>query len=338
MIATKGARRLSFFAAIVLLVVLPPPFLSCLATLPGGGPLTTSTGDSDAKSQETRNATASNTTRLQYYRTRNINPVFCHTLTEEECRRLDELEGEQARRNRLFLTARGRRQLQQQQSQQQSQRNFQEASDRHPYRAGVSSTSGTLNVLVCLVIWSDHVDQRELPPKSTYEEVFNGEGTSDFIPSGSVKRWFETSSYGEFSIQATVVDWLATDNTEAFFSFPNRGRSDAIIPAFTPVLQSLEDSGFDFSPFDSDGDGVIDLVVFVHSGYDGLQGGDDQFGVAADFRIAAHARSGCSPDTCWTSADGSFRLGPYAVASGYLGLLNFETARIGVFCHEMIHW
>jgi M6 family metalloprotease-like protein len=191
---------------------------------------------------------------------------------------------------------------------------------------------------VCLLVWSDHEGQRELPDRSIYEELFNSDGTSDIIPSGSVKKWFETSSYGGFSIEATVADWVVTVNTEAFYSSPNRGRTDNIIPGFAPALQALDDSGFDFPKFDADGDGIIDMVVFVHSGYDGQQDGPDQFGVPADLRIAPHARPACTASTCWTSSDGAYQLGPYAVASGYMGLLNFDPARIGIVTHEMIHW
>jgi len=293
--------------------------------------------------ETTTNLNRTHFTDRPYHKTRNINPSLCQSLSEEECRRLDELEGVQSRRNRLFLSAKGRQKLQEEriQREQQQSRHLQEDDDeltRHPFRRGISSTSGTLNVLVVLLIWNDHVGQRELPPLSSYDELFNSDGVSDFIPSGSIKKWFETSSYGQFSIQATIVDWAPTTESEAFYAVPNRGRTDAIIPAFTPLLQTMEDSGFDFASFDSDGNGEIDLTVFIHSGYDGSQNIVDGFGVPEDQRIAAHARSGCSSDGCWVSRDESFRLGPYVVASGYLGFKNFETARIGIITHEMIHW
>lgn len=259
------------------------------------------------------------------YDTKHINPEYCRTLTEEECRRLDEREGELARKHRLFLNSKGRKELYRRSLQSQ-----------HPFRSGVSTVSGTLNVLVCLLVWSDHEGQRDLPPREDFNQIFNADDFSEELyPSGSIKRYFETMSYGDFSIDATVVEWAVTDNTEAFYSQPNRGRTAALLPAFAPVLDALSAEGFNFAPFDQDGDGNLDLTVFLHSGYDGLQGGTDAFGASADQRIAAHAFTGAE-QSFWQSPTG-FRLGPYAVASAFIGLQNFNSARIGVITHEMLH-
>lgn len=258
------------------------------------------------------------------YRTRYLHPEFCRTLSEEECQRIDETEGENAKRNRLFLTSKGREHI---------RRNLQE---QHPFRFGVKTTSGTLKVLVCLLVWSDHEGQRELPPAGDYERLLNADDIDETLyPAGSINRWFETSSYGDFSIEATVVEWAVTDNTEAYYSQPNRGRTEALVPALDHLLERMGAQGFDFSPFDLDGDQVIDMTVFIHSGYDGANFGVDQFGASQENRIAAHARSGVTAST-WMSPEG-YVLGPYAVASGYVGINNFETARMGIILHEMLH-
>lgn len=255
------------------------------------------------------------------YQTHHINPEMCRTLSEDECQKLDEREGEYSRQNRLLLTHKGREEI---------RRSLQD----HPFRTSLSST-GTLNVLVFLITWSDHQD-RELPPREDYEALFNANGVDDDLyPTGSIKTWFETSSYGEFSIQATVVDWVVTDNTELFYSDPNQGRSSALEPAFTPALEALEAQGFDFSPFDSDGDFRLDLTVFLHSGFDGSNSGTDCIsGATPDQRIAAHAFSGADGD--WRAESG-YALGGYSVASGLRGTCELNIARIGVITHEMIH-
>jgi M6 family metalloprotease-like protein len=185
--------------------------------------------------------------------------------------------------------------------------------------------------------WKDHQQaNRKLPPKSEIDILFNADQDDALDLAGSVNTWFKTSSYGEFDVQFTVTDFVVTDNTEAFYSNPNRGRSLDIIPAFTPVLNALDNGGrFDFSPFDQDGDKVIDIVLFLHSGYDGVLGINDcQTGAPSTQRIASHARSASRLD--WESSTG-FALGSYVVAPAMRGACNANHNKIGVIAHEICH-
>jgi M6 family metalloprotease-like protein len=247
------------------------------------------------------------------YNTKHLNPEFCRTETEEDCQRMDEHFGKQVETNRKFLTPASRESL-------ANERNLE--------------NTGTLNVLVCLMKWSDHAN-RELPPFSDYDLLFNADQADALDLSGSVNTWFKTSSYGQFDVKFTVIDSVVTDNTEAFYANPNRGRSEAIIPAFTPVLNALDNGGsFDFSPFDQNGDNVIDMVIFLHSGYDGVNGATDAFGATFDQRIASHARSAIGLD--WESSTG-YSLGSFVVAPQMRGVQNANINKIGVITHELIH-
>jgi M6 family metalloprotease-like protein len=249
------------------------------------------------------------------YDTKHLNKEFCRTETEEDCQRSDEHFGKQVEKNRKFLTTAGRESL---------------ANERK------LENTGTFNVLVCLMKWKDHAEaNRELPPFSDYDILFNADVADALDLAGSVNTWFKTSSYGDFDVRSTVIDFVVTDNTEAFYANPNMGRSLAIIPAFTPVLDALDNGGsFDFSPFDQDGDNVIDMVVFLHSGYDGVNGNTDAFGATSDQRIASHARSASSLD--WQSSTG-FSLGSFVVAPAMRGIQNVNINKIGVIVHELIH-
>jgi M6 family metalloprotease-like protein len=248
------------------------------------------------------------------YDTKHLNPEFCRTETEENCQRIDEHFGKHVEKNRKFLTPASRESL-------AKERNL--------------KNTGTLNVLVCLMTWTDHVN-RERPPFSDYDLLFNADKADALDLPGSVNTWFKTSSYGQFDVQFTVIDSVVTDNTEAFYANPNRGRTEAIIPAFTPVLNALDNGGsFDFSPFDQDGDKVIDMVVFLHSGYDGVLGIPDcQTGATNDQRIGSHARSSFGED--WESSTG-YSLGSFVVAAAMRGACNANINKIGVITHEMIH-
>jgi M6 family metalloprotease-like protein len=94
-------------------------------------------------------------------------------------------------------------------------------------------------------------------------------------------------------------------------------------------------SGFDFSPYDIDGDGQIDLTVFLHSGFAAELGGSDCFTRAGSSeRIGSHATT--AAEGLWTSKFG-YNLGPYTVAAAQRGICNSNIARIGVIAHEITH-
>jgi hypothetical protein len=73
-----------------------------------------------------------------------------------------------------------------------------------------------LKTLVILVQWQDHAD-KNLASLEDMNSLWNGVGTSDVIPSGSVKKYIEMNSYGKLHIQADVVDWIMTNGTESYY-------------------------------------------------------------------------------------------------------------------------
>ena len=176
-----------------------------------------------------------------------------------------------------------------------------------------------LNVLVVLLQWTNHPERNTAMPRESYDKLFNGQGRdADLYPGGSVKEYFETMSYGELSINFEVTDWIMTDYTEQQFTLDgSQGRSQELQNAFKPALDSLDDDCFDFRSFDSNFDYLLDLTVFLHSGYDGSIGATEcENGIKNTQRIASHARTGALASP-WLSLAG-YRLGPYAV-SFFLG-------------------
>lgn len=145
-------------------------------------------------------------------------------------------------------------------------------------------------------------------------------------------------SYGEFSVNFQVTDWIMTDYTEQQFTADgSQGRTQALQEAFKPALDFLDDDFFNFRPFDGDYDRSIDLTVFLHSGYDGSIAGaaDCETGKTSTQRVASHARTGADQST-WLSKAG-YRLGAYAVAPAFRGTCDLQIGRIGTIVHEMIH-
>jgi hypothetical protein len=122
---------------------------------------------------------------------------------------------------------------------------------------------GSLNVLVLLVRFNDHVD-RVLPSKESIIDLWISKNITDDLQSGSIQRYFLENSYGKLKIEASVTDWITTDNTELHYSFGNAGMSSKVALAIYPILEQLDRENYDFSRHDNDGDKMIDSLVVSH--------------------------------------------------------------------------
>lgn len=141
-----------------------------------------------------------------------------------------------------------------------------------------------IRVLVLLCRFTDHAD-RDLPDPSYFEELFNGEGSSNVNPVGSIREWLNINSLGKYdgtrtcllcsSLQVSFLPavtfdvqtrWRTTSNTEAHFAggrFGLRGAT-AIQELFSPLLEELDSEGYDWSTLDVDGWGELDHLVIMN--------------------------------------------------------------------------
>ena len=189
-------------------------------------------------------------------------------------------------------------------------------------------------VLVLLMRFTDHVD-RILPTPSEYEILFNSDATDNSsAPTGSLKSWLLANSYNQFSIDATVIDWQVTNDTEAVYANNNSGLSTFFAGSFYHILQNLENSDFDFTNFDANNDGYVDSFVVIHSGYAAEYGGEDCNTNATMLdRIWSHATSGMD----WVSKKTGIATKTYMVSSGLRGMCDSKIARMSVIAHEFGH-
>jgi len=268
---------------------------------------------------------------------------------------------EQVAHNRLFLTSEGRESLRHNvevrnrklpvedlqngnnnnddNENQQTRQTNQIRGLRHDQRDLQLDPRGTpLNVLVCLVQWTNHPDRNTAVTAETYRQMFNGEGRDpDFYPGGTIGDYFKTMSYGDFEMNFEVTDWIMSEYDEQHFTADGtQGRTQELQEAFTPILDYLDDDFFNFRDFDSDFDRKIDITIFMHSGYDGTtRGVDCETGKTYQERIASHARTGADLSD-WVSRAG-FRLGGYIVVPAFHGVCDTNIIRIGTIAHELIH-
>jgi M6 family metalloprotease-like protein len=254
------------------------------------------------------------------YKMRVLNPELCRDSTEQECQDTEDDFLEQAQRLRNL------------------QNNQHQHNSTHHDARNLQNTdsTGTINVVVLLIRFTNHAS-RVLPDPADIDTLFNDPGKDeDITPTGSVSTYLETNSYGDLKINAFVApNWVESAGDEQFCAQTTKGANADFINCFAPALDALEASGISWSDYDLDGDGRLDAVIVLHSGYASNQGDVDEDDVDSSVRIKAHAN--VNNQQLWTSQRTGISLGNFVVTSTYRGSADQNICRINVICHEFLH-
>jgi M6 family metalloprotease-like protein len=197
---------------------------------------------------------------------------------------------------------------------------------------------GTVKNLVILMRFADHAN-RVLPPKAQFEQLFNAASPVPGIaPTGSVNAFYKENSYGQLDLQSTVIDWITLPRTEAYYANGQSGLSFRVREAIVDALNIVASRNLvDLDDFDNEnggqGDGWIDAITFVHSGYAAEFGGTAG-GARQKDRIWSH-RWVISP---WTDPATGVKVSDYNINPGIWGISGNSIGRIGVICHELGHF
>jgi hypothetical protein len=182
----------------------------------------------------------------------------------------------------------------------------------------LNPNTGTFNVLVILVQFTDHQD-RNLPPVEHFQELCGGTGPSTVNPAGSIAEYFAQQSYGKYNINCDVRDWRLTDNTEDFYAMGQRGIIGTLEGQefFKPVLDEIEaeeiaKDQFFFIEFGDD-NSSLNLIV-LHSGYASEASTTDCYGRDQQDRIWSQGHPGLDSGG-WETTDGNVKVQGYTVAS-----------------------
>ena len=173
---------------------------------------------------------------------------------------------------------------------------------------------GSVENLVLLLRFSNHGpagQNRTLPSAANVTTIMNAVGGDPILaPTGSVRDHYLENSYGQFTIDSTVVGWLDMPNTEVYYADGDSGGTPLTWDLITEGLEAA-DPLVDFADFDVDGDGWIDAITFLHSGYGAEFGGFDQYGTYYVDRMWSHKWT----IPTWTSNEG-VKVGDYSISPG----------------------
>ena len=188
----------------------------------------------------------------------------------------------------------------------------------------LTGSSGTLRCLVVPFKFSDHTN-RPLPTMSELQTMMGHDGLHPkYAPTGSVRYALDEFSYGNLDLDPVVWDWVTLSKTEAHYSGVQQGGGMGLGTYFHEALREAltihNNARANFKQFDvkekhGEGDGWIDAILFLHSGYGAEGGFTDCLGTPMQALIWSHEWSLQSP---WTSHD-NVNVGKYAVNSAVYG-------------------
>lgn len=188
---------------------------------------------------------------------------------------------------------------------------------------------GSPKALVILVEFTDTTFT--LPdPKASFNDYLNNE-TGNIVDRGhgenrnakGVKGYFKDMSFGQFTPQFDVVGPVKLSHPLSYYGAGNDNMSRLIPDACSAVNDSV-----DFSQYDSNGDGYVDLVYVIYAGH-------------------SESEAGNSTDDIWPKSgysdfgtfDGKkvYRYGVNNELNGRETSKNKLINGIGLFCHEFSH-
>ncbi|HVV73938.1 MAG TPA: M6 family metalloprotease domain-containing protein, partial [Verrucomicrobiae bacterium] len=162
----------------------------------------------------------------------------------------------------------------------------------------------------------------------------------------SMATYYREVSYGKFTVAAGpsgIQNWVTVPNTAAYYGATNPAYANAVdIRAgkfVRDVVVGAVAAGYDFSPYDLDGDGKVDVVCVVHAGLGEDYGGGPN--TIWSHRSSLSAALGTNGPVIIQTKRGSITVDDYIVEPEVQpkpgGATGVDPIGIGVFCHEYGH-
>jgi immune inhibitor A len=180
-----------------------------------------------------------------------------------------------------------------------------------------------------ILILIDYPDQFFTYPVADFDNLANQVGYNVNGAVGSFRDYYIDVSYGMLTINTDVVGWYTSQSNRATYGvedLTNRNFSNAAF-LVREAVDAAELDGIDFSQYDGDNDGAVDVIEVIHSGR-----GTEESGNVADIwsHRTALANTGNS-----VTYDGKL-LNDYIIQAETVGGANNIT-NIGVLVHEFGH-
>lgn len=190
-----------------------------------------------------------------------------------------------------------------------------------------------------LVVLADFADRKFAYDDETTRDIFEQYLNADGKPAvgidaidktqrlstnyGSVRKYFSDMSYGKFTPDFRIAGIVHLGQNMKYYGEGDSDRMDRFVPDVCKAI----DGDVDFSEYDENGDGYVDLIYIIYAGYS-----QSLYGNSTD----------CIWPKCGTGSYGTFD-GKHICHYGVNNELNGTPSDgilmngIGLFCHEFSH-
>lgn len=211
---------------------------------------------------------------------------------------------------------------------------FRLKADAPPQDKEIIPRRGEVHIPVILLEFADVPLTLETPLEH-FQDMLNLPGYSENGATGSVRDYFLENSDNQFQPVFDVFGPVKLDKKMAFYGkdiLLNGLRDDSAPEKALLEACALLDEEVDFSLYDKDQDGIVDLCIFYFAGYDQAAGG------STDAIWSHHWSIQDSADQA--DRDALFdevKLGAYFCSSELDGNSGTRPNGIGICCHELAH-
>lgn len=177
----------------------------------------------------------------------------------------------------------------------------------------------------CLILLAQFANKKFSmdDPKAFYTRVANEEGFNEGDFRGSVKDYFRDQSNGQFNLTFDIAGPYTLSNYENYGGNDDRGNDKNPRGMVSAVCQNAANEGVDFSPYDWDDDGEVEMVFVIYAGRGEASGGDT--------------------NTIWPHKSSLYSATAYGGKNVYVYACSNELQTdtkvdgIGTICHEFSH-
>lgn len=137
----------------------------------------------------------------------------------------------------------------------------------------------TYRQLVILISFSDLNFQSD-NPREDYDKMLNERGYNQRLGAGCLAEYFQVQSGGLFNLQFDVYGPYQISSKAQPYSSPNENTRNYGRDQMTAATKMFlaENPDLDFSPYDWNGNGEVNQVIYVTAGHCGNQNSDKSYG------------------------------------------------------------
>lgn len=183
-----------------------------------------------------------------------------------------------------------------------------------------------------LVVIVQYADDKLTFSVDDFSPWLNEQGYAVDGGTGSVKDYYRDNSMGQFVPNFTVLGPYTLDHNEAYYAANDETSGDDVNPGEMIVeavnKAKADHPEIDFSQFDNDGDGYMDNINVIYSGYSEASTGEENDMWPHSYRLSSLGID--------LQVDG-ITVNNYSVSAELVGASGNKMDGIGTFTHEFGH-